>query len=82
METVLSVLKILLVAVGALGVFLYGMKLMSDSLQKMAGNKMRTILAKMTDSPVRGILTGAVVTAAVQSSSATTVMVVSFVNAG
>ena len=82
METVLSVLKILLVAVGALGVFLYGMKLMSDSLQKMAGNKMRTILAKMTDSPVRGILTGAVVTAAVQSSSAATVMVVSFVNAG
>lgn len=82
METVLSVLKILLVAIGALGVFLYGMKLMSDSLQKMAGNKMRTILAKMTDSPVRGILTGAVVTAAVQSSSAATVMVVSFVNAG
>ena len=82
MDTVLSVLKILLVAVGALGVFLYGMKLMSDSLQKMAGNKMRTILAKMTDSPVRGILTGAVVTAAVQSSSAATVMVVSFVNAG
>lgn len=82
METVCSVLKIILIAIGALGVFLYGMKLMSDSLQKMAGNKMRTILAKMTDKPVRGILTGTIVTAAIQSSSATTVMVVSFVNAG
>lgn len=70
------------VAAGALGVFLYGMKLMSDSLQKIAGNKMRTILAKMTDKPVRGILTGTIVTTAIQSSSATTVMVVSFVNAG
>ncbi len=70
------------VAAGALGVFLYGMKLMSDSLQKIAGNKMRTILAKMTDKPIRGILTGTIVTTAIQSSSATTVMVVSFVNAG
>lgn len=79
---ILSIFTILLVAIGALGIFLYGMKLMSDSLQKMAGSKMRTILAKMTDKPVRGILTGTVVTAAIQSSSATTVMVVSFVNAG
>ncbi len=77
-----EIFKILLVAIGALGIFLYGMKLMSDSLQKMAGSKMRTILAKMTDKPIRGILTGTVVTAAIQSSSATTVMVVSFVNAG
>ncbi|MCQ2958561.1 MAG: Na/Pi cotransporter family protein [Bacteroidales bacterium] len=82
METFFSILNILLIAIGALGIFLYGMKLMSDSLQKMAGNKMRTILAKMTDKPIRGILTGTVVTAAIQSSSATTVMVVSFVNAG
>ncbi len=82
MDTLINILKIILIAAGALGVFLYGMKLMSDSLQKMAGNKMRTILAKMTDKPVRGILTGTVVTAAIQSSSATTVMVVSFVNAG
>lgn len=82
MDTLINIVKIILIAAGALGVFLYGMKLMSDSLQKMAGNKMRTILAKMTDKPVRGILTGTVVTAAIQSSSATTVMVVSFVNAG
>lgn len=82
MDTFLTILKILLVAVGALGVFLYGMKLMSDSLQKLAGSKMRTILAKMTDKPIRGILTGMIVTTAIQSSSATTVMVVSFVNAG
>lgn len=80
--SVLTVIKILLIALGSLGVFLYGMKLMSDSLQKVAGNRMRTILAKMTDRPLRGILTGTFVTAAIQSSSATTVMVVSFVNAG
>lgn len=82
METLFNVLKIILIAVGSLGIFLYGMKLMSDSLQKMAGSKMRLILAKMTDKPLRGVLTGTLVTAAIQSSSATTVMVVSFVNAG
>ena len=77
--------EILLVVVnfaGALGVFLFGMKLMSEGLQKVAGNKMRHILGKITNNPVSGILTGTVVTAAVQSSSATTVMVVGFVNAG
>lgn len=67
---------------GALALFLFGMKLMSEGLQKIAGDKMRSILGKITDNPLRGILTGTVVTTAIQSSSATTVMVVSFVNAG
>lgn len=67
---------------GALAVFLFGMKLMSEGLQKFAGDKMRSVMGKVTGSPVRGILTGAAVTTAIQSSSATTVMVVSFVNAG
>lgn len=67
---------------GALAVFLFAMKLMSEGLQKIAGSKMRAVLKQITGNPVRGILTGTVVTAAIQSSSATTVMVVSFVNAG
>lgn len=67
---------------GALGVFLFGMKLMSEGLQKVAGSNMRHIIARFTGKPLSGILTGTVVTAAIQSSSATTVMVVSFVNAG
>ncbi|MDX9697511.1 MAG: Na/Pi cotransporter family protein, partial [Bacteroidales bacterium] len=71
-----------LTLVGALGFFLYGMKVMSESLQKVAGDKMRSILAKMTSNPVKGVLTGVLITAIIQSSSATTVMVVSFVNAG
>ncbi len=68
--------------VGSLGMFLYGMKMMSESLQKVAGNKMRAILSAMTSNRFLGILTGFIVTSVVQSSSATTVMVVSFVNAG
>ena len=68
--------------IGSLGVFLYGMKLMSESLQKLAGNKMRQILTAMTSNRVTGVLTGLFITALIQSSSATTVMVVSFVNAG
>jgi len=71
-----------LTLIGALGFFLYGMKVMSESLQKVAGDKMRDILAKMTSNPVKGVLTGVLITAIIQSSSATTVMVVSFVNAG
>lgn len=67
---------------GALGMFLYGMTLMSEGLQKVAGDKMRSILASMTSSPLKRILTGLFITALIQSSSATTVMVVSFVNAG
>ena len=67
---------------GSLGVFLFGMKLMSESLQKVAGEKLRSILAAMTSNRVKGIFTGVLITAIIQSSSATTVMVVSFVNAG
>lgn len=78
----MNILFIIINFIGALAVFLFAMKLMSDSLQKLAGNGMRSILGKITNNPVRGILTGAGVTVAVQSSSATTVMVVSFVNAG
>lgn len=71
-----------LTLVGSLGMFLYGMKLMSESLQKVAGSRMREILASMTSNRFKGVLTGVLITALVQSSSATTVMVVSFVNAG
>lgn len=72
----------LLKLIGSLGLFLYGMKLMSESLQKLAGNKMRQILTAMTSNRVTGVLTGLFITALIQSSSAATVMVVSFVNAG
>lgn len=81
MET-LSIVGQVLTLVGSLGFFLYGMKLMSESLQKVAGTKMRHILAAMTSNRVKGVLTGFLVTTVIQSSSATTVMLVSFVNAG
>lgn len=68
--------------VGSLGFFLFGMKLMSESLQKVAGDKMRSILSAMTSNRLKGIFTGFLITAIIQSSSATTVMIVSFVNAG
>lgn len=67
---------------GSLTLFLYGMKLMSESLQKLAGNKMQHILKAMTANRFAGLFTGIFITALIQSSSATTVMVVSFVNAG
>lgn len=67
---------------GALGMFLYGMNMMSTGLQKVAGDRLRNMLSAMTASPFRGVLTGLGVTSVIQSSSATTVMVVSFVNAG
>ena len=72
----------ILTLLGSLGIFLFGMKLMSESLQKVAGEKMRSILAAMTSTRLKGIFTGFLITAVIQSSSATTVMVVSFVNAG
>lgn len=75
---ILDVLQLL----GALGLFLFGMTMMSEALQKVAGNKMRSILASMTKNRLLGVLTGVIVTSIIQSSSATTVMVVSFVNAG
>lgn len=67
---------------GSLGIFIYGMKVFSDGLQKVAGNKLRAILKGMTKTRFRGILTGFSTTTITQSSSTTTVMVVSFVNAG
>ena len=67
---------------GALGMFLYGMNLMSSGLQKAAGDRLRSFLSAMTSNPLKGVLTGVGITSIIQSSSATTVMVVSFVNAG
>ncbi|MEO9482317.1 MAG: Na/Pi cotransporter family protein [Ekhidna sp.] len=72
----------LLNLLGALGFFIYGMKVMSEGIQKVAGAKMRTILSSMTSNRFKGVFTGFTITSLVQSSSATTVLVVSFVNAG
>ena len=72
----------ILTLIGSVGMFLYGMKLMSEGLQKAAGDKLRHILAMMTNNRLLGALTGIFITALIQSSSATTVMIVSFVNAG
>ena len=77
-----SVFMQILVILGSLGLFLYGMKCMSEALQKMAGVKMRHILRSMTATPLRSVTVGCMVTAVIQSSSATSVMIVSFVNAG
>ena len=71
-----------LTLLGALGMFLYGMNLMSSGLQKAAGSKMRGYLTAMTSNPFKGVLTGMGITSVIQSSSATTVMTVGFVNAG
>jgi len=71
-----------LTLLGAIGMFLYGMKIMSEGLQKVAGDKLRNILSAMTTNRFTGVLTGLLITALIQSSTATTVMVVSFVNAG
>ncbi len=68
--------------IGALGFFIYGMKIMSEGIQKIAGNKMRQFLGAMTSNRFAGVFTGFTTTALIQSSSATTVMIVSFVNAG
>ena len=67
---------------GGLGLFLYGMKLMGEGIEKVAGSKMKTILEWCTKNRLVGVIVGAVFTAIIQSSSATTVMVVSFVNSG
>ena len=82
METNQDYLLIALKLLGALGLLIYGMRMMSDALQKIAGPQLRHILARMTTNRLTGMLTGTFVTCAVQSSSATTVMVVSFVSAG
>lgn len=78
METFINLLSL----IGSLGLFLFGMKTMSEGLEKFAGDRLRNILAAMTKNRIMGVLTGMSVTALIQSSSATTVMVVSFVNAG
>jgi len=75
-------LSLALNLLGALGVFLYGLKVMSEGLQKAAGDRLRAILAKATNNPVSGTISGFLVTCLVQSSSATTVMVVGFASAG
>lgn len=72
----------ILTLIGALGMFLYGMNLMSSGLQKAAGSGLRRFVSSITSNPLKGVATGLGVTAVIQSSSATTVMVVSFVNAG
>ncbi|MEA3477673.1 MAG: Na/Pi cotransporter family protein [Bacteroidota bacterium] len=78
----MNVIWQLLTIVGSLGVFLFGMKLMSEALQKVAGNRLRKILSSITSSRFKSIFTGFSITAGIQSSSALTVMVVSLVNAG
>ena len=82
METTHDYLFISLKLLGALGLLIFGMKMMSEALQKLAGPQLRHVLAKMTTNGLTGMLTGTMVTCAVQSSSATTVMTVSFVSAG
>lgn len=77
-----EVFQMIATLLGGLAVFIYGMNLMSDGLQKAAGDKMRNILAMLTANPVLGVIAGALVTAVLQSSSATTVMVIGFVTAG
>lgn len=78
MDTLINILSLL----GSLALFLFGMKTMSEGLEKFAGDRLRNILAAMTKNRFMGVVTGITVTALIQSSSATTVMVVSFVNAG
>lgn len=72
----------ILALLSGVALFLFGMSLMGDSLKKVAGNKLELILYKLTSTPIKGVLLGTVVTAIIQSSSATTVMVVGFVNSG
>ncbi|HBL36503.1 MAG TPA: sodium-dependent phosphate transporter, partial [Firmicutes bacterium] len=68
--------------VGGLALFIYGMNLMSEGLKKVAGDRLRKILEVVTKNPFIGVIVGAIVTTVIQSSSATTVMVIGFVNAG
>ena len=78
MELIINIFSL----IGSLALFFFGMKTMSEGLEKFAGDRLRSILAAMTKNRVMGVLTGILITALIQSSSATTVMVVSFVNAG
>ncbi|MDU7439541.1 MAG: Na/Pi symporter, partial [Clostridium sp.] len=74
--------KILIELMGGLGLFIYGMKLMGDGLENAAGEGLKNILEKVTSNRIMGVAVGTIITAVIQSSSATTVMVVGFVNAG
>jgi len=78
----MNVFAMLTGLIGGLGLFIYGMNLMGDGLQNVAGERVKVFFEKVTSNPVKGVLTGIVVTGVIQSSSATTVMVVGFVNAG
>ncbi|MEG1304618.1 MAG: Na/Pi symporter, partial [Oscillospiraceae bacterium] len=71
-----------LTMLGGLALFLFGMQVMGEGLEKRAGNQLKGILEKMTSNPIKGVLLGIAVTAVIQSSSATTVMIVGFVNSG
>jgi len=77
-STIVTVLTLL----SGVALFLYGMQLMGEGLKQVAGNKLELILYKLTSTPLKGFLLGTVVTALIQSSGATTVMVVGFVNSG
>ncbi len=78
----IDITKMLFDLIGGLGLFLYGMRMMSDGLQKVAGDRLRQIFKLVTTNRLAGVFTGFLVTAIIQSSSATTVMLVGFVNAG
>lgn len=78
----MDTIKVIIQLMGGLGLFIYGMKLMGDGLENAAGEGLKTILEKVTSNRIMGVGIGAIVTAVIQSSSATTVMVVGFVNAG
>ncbi len=76
--SLLDILKLL----GSLGLFLFGLRIMGEGLQKIAGNRLRAVLRGLTKNRINGIFSGFLITSAIQSSSATTVLVVSFANAG
>ena len=78
----MNYLNIIIPFVGGLGMFIYGMQIMAQGLENAAGNKMKSLLEVLTKNKLMGVLLGAAITAVIQSSSATTVMVVGFVNAG
>ncbi len=78
----MNILSMLIQIIGSVGLFLFGMQMLSDGLQKAAGSRLKSILSIMTSNRVMGVLTGIIITLVIQSSSATTVMVVSFVSAG
>ena len=75
-------IMIVLTLLSGVALFLYGMSLMGDGLKRVAGNQLELVLYKLTNTPIKGVLLGTIVTAIIQSSSATTVMVVGFVNSG